>query len=158
MSSPLENELPVVNGTTYDTLLSISGLGQLLYQARGLTQTLSVIGAAKQQQRTINATLVDVSNPAFRKYQSKISCSDVDTPPFDNLFPGMTVIVDCACQLCYLTGNPGSPNRLEVSGSSYVSGAYTFYRPVLTMLIVQPDDHFDEWKAENHWSLDLEEV
>jgi hypothetical protein len=72
-----------------DTLLQISGLGTLLYQARGLTQTLDVIGAAKQQERTINGILMDISNPMFRKYASKISCTDNTAPPLDNIWPGV---------------------------------------------------------------------
>jgi hypothetical protein len=153
--SPLpENVLP--GGS--DTLLTISGVGGFQYQARGLTQTLSVIKQAEQQVRTINGGLLDISNHAFRKYASKISCMDVDAPPLDNLFPGTIVTVDCAVNLCYLTGNPGSPARPEVSGSSYIRGAYTFYRPVLTMMVMAPSQSFDEWKADNSWELSLEEV
>jgi hypothetical protein len=141
-----------------DTLLQISGLGTLLYQARGLTQTLEVIGAAKQQERTINGVLVDISNPQFRKYASKISCTDSAAPPLDNLWPGMTVYVDCAAELCYLTGNPGSPARPEVSGSSHTEGNFTFYRPIMEMLVQNVTQHLDEWKAAIGWDLDLEEV
>src|SRR3974390_1139586 len=89
-----------------DTLLVISGL-KFLYSARGLTQTLDVISQTKQQARTINGQLIDVSNPAFRKYLSKITCTDVDAPPIDNLWPGMEVTVQCALELCYESGNPG---------------------------------------------------
>ncbi len=151
-----ESVVPV--GTTNDTLLTISGLGTLLYQARGLTQTLDVIGAAKSQNRTINGLLVDTSNPIFRKYHSKITCTDSSAPPLDNLWPGLTVEVGCAAQLAYLTGHSGSPARDEVSGSSYVVGNYTFYRPVLTMLIQAIDENFAEWKGDTGWSIDLEEV
>lgn len=151
---PFENVLP----SGADTLLTISGLGGFQFQARGLTQSLEVIEASKQYKRTINGALKDVSNPAFRKYASKITCTDVDTPPLDNLWPGMEVVVHCAAGLCYLTGNPGSPDRDVVSGSDYVQGAYTFYRPVLRMLVTSPALHFDEWKASNQWELDLEEI
>lgn len=149
-----ENVLP----SAADTLLTISGLGDFQYQARGLTQTLSVIKQASQQARTVNGILVDVSNPLFRKYESKITCTDVDAPPLDGLFPGMVVEVGCAASLAYLTGNPGSPYRGAVSGSTYTQGDYTFYRPVLTMMVVQPSEQFDEWKADVQWEIDLEEV
>lgn len=141
-----------------DTLLQISGLGTMLWQARGLTQTLAVINEAKQQERTINGVLKDISNPIFRKYSSKISCSDNTTPPLDNLWPGMLVTVHCAAELCYLTGSPGSPGRPEVSGSSYTQGNYTFYRPALNMLVGPLSLHLDEWKCVIGWDLDLEEV
>lgn len=154
LSPQPENVLP--GGS--DTLLTISGVGGFQYQARGLTQTLTIIKQAEQQVRTINAGLLDISNHAFRKYASKISCTDVDAPPFDGLFPGTIVTVECAVTLCYQTGNPGSPARPEVSGSSYIRGAFTFYRPVLTMMVMQSTQSFDEWKADNQWELPLEEV
>jgi hypothetical protein len=112
----------------------------------------------KQQLRTINGSLRDISNPAFRKYASKITCTDVDAPPLDNLWPGMTVIVQCAASLSYLTGNPGSPYKTAVSGSEYINGHYTFYRPELEMMVMDVKTQFDEWKADNVWEIDLEEV
>ena len=154
----MSSEIIVPVSVSNDTLLQISGLGTLLWQARGLTQTLEVISQAKQQERTINGVLKDISNPVFRKYNSKITCNDNTPPPLDNLWPGMTVYVDCTAELCYLTGNPGSPARPEVSGSSYTQGDYTFYRPILEMLVGQLSQSFDEWKAAIGWNLDLEEV
>lgn len=155
MSSP-EDVLPAGD----DTVLVISGLGGFLYQARGLSQSLEVIKETQQQVRTVNATLIDISNPAFRKYSSKISCTDVDAPPLDGLFPGMTVTVECAVELCYPVGNPGSPHRPEVSGSSYErpDGRFVFYRPVLTMIVRNVSHHLDEWKHENQWEIELEEI
>lgn len=151
---PFENVLPA----GADTLLTISGLGGFQYQARKLTQTLFVIPAAKQLARTINGVLTDISNPAFRKYGSTITCTDVDAPPLDNLWPGMEVTVGCAAFLCYETGNPGSPARPEVSGSSYVNGRYTFYNPVLLMRVANVKENFDEWDCANGWELELEET
>jgi hypothetical protein len=149
-----ENVLP----PNADTLLTISGLGGFQYQARGLSQTLTPISQLKQQLRTINGSLVDVSNPAFRKYASKITCTDVDAPPLDNLWNGMIVEVQCAVSLAYLTGNSGSPYKAVVSGSEYTNGHFTFYRPVMNMMVMDFSHTFDEWKADNGWSLDLEEV
>lgn len=156
MSDLFENILPANS----DTILSISSFGNMLYQARGLTQTLSVIGEATQQERTINGTLVDLSVAQFRKYASTISVnSEVDAPPLDGVFPGMTVTVDCVVTLVYLTsGGNGPHHRPEVSGSSYVQGAYTFYRPSLTMMIKTVEQQFDEWKCQTGWKLELEEV
>lgn len=156
MSDPFENVLP----TGADTILSISSFGNMLYQARGLSQTLEVIGEASQMERTINGTLIDLSNPQFRKYASTITVpSDVDAPPLDGVWPGMTVTVDCVVGLAYLTsGGNGPNNRPEVSGSSYTEGAYTFYRPQLIMLVKKVETHFDEWKCIVGWTIDLEEV
>ena len=144
--------------TPTDTLLTISGFGEMLYQARGLSQTLSVIPEAKDQERSITGKLLDLSNPAFQKYATKITCTDINFPPLDNVWPGMVVTIGCAAYLCYLTGNTGSPARPEVSGSSYVLGAYTYYRPVLEMLIGEPDETFEEWKAQVQWTISAEEI
>lgn len=104
--SPLpENVLPA----NADTLLVISGLGGFRYQARGLSQTLATIKQTQQQVRTINGSLRDISNHAFRKYSSEITCKDINAPPLDDLFPGDEVTVDCAAVLSYKTGNVGSP-------------------------------------------------
>lgn len=155
MSSPVENILPV----GADTILTISSFGAMLYQARGLTQTLKVISASKQLERTINGTLVDLSVPQFRKYQSTITVSnEVNAPPLDGIYPGMEVTVGCAVLLSYPTGRFGSPHRPEVSGSSYVEGDYTFYRPVLDMRVVDIDQSLAEWEGKNGWTLELEEI
>ena len=154
MSVAGENPLP----SGADTLLSISGLGGFSYQARGLTQTLSVIRQAVEQERTVNGKLIDVSNPIFRQWASKITCSDVSAPPFDGLWPGAIVTVQCAAYLCYLTGNLGSPARAQVVGSVFSRNGYTFYRPILTMMVGQFQQGHPEWQAGYSWSLDLEEV
>lgn len=155
MSSPqFENILP--GGA--DTLLTITGVGGFQYQARDLTQTLDVIPQTKHQLRTINARLRDFSNPAFRKYISTITCKDTNAPPLDGLFPGDLVTVDCALMLSYLTGNPGSPFRDVVSGSSHILGPYSFYRPRLDMMVRDVGDSFEEWKSDYTWKLVLEEV
>lgn len=153
--SPLpENVLPA----GADTTLTISGLGGFTYQARGLTQTLVPIAQVKQQMRTINGNLRDLSSHIFRKYASEITCADVNAPPLDGLWPGDTVTVECAVFLCYRNGNPGSPARQEVSGSSYTLGNYTFYRPIMTMMVMDISDGFEEWKSNFTWKLGLEEV
>jgi hypothetical protein len=156
MTGQFENILPANS----DTLLTISSFGNMLYQARGLSQTLEVIGEATQLERTINGTLIDLSAPQFRKYASTItSPSDVNAPPLDGVWPGMEVTVQCAVGLSYLTtGGNGPYSRPPVSGSLYTDGAYTFYRPELTMRVKSVETHFDEWKNIIGWTLTLEEV
>ena len=144
--------------TGSDTLLVISGVGGFQYMARGLDQTLAIIEQSKHTARTINAVLRDISNPAFRKYRTEITCTDVTPPPFDNLWSGMIVTVQCAIGLSYTTGNPGSPFKPQVSGSSYVQGMFTIYRPELEMMVMDVNTNFAEWKADVGWKLILEEV
>jgi len=153
--SPVENVIP---GSS-DTLLSITGMGNFHFQARGLTQTLEVIQAASQLQRDVNGNLIDMSAPQFRKYQTTIEISnEVNAPPIDGFFPGMEVTVDCVCSLSYVTGTTGSPNRTVVSGSDWTEGVYTFYRPQLTMLVKSISESFDEWGNKVGWTIALEEV
>lgn len=156
MADPFENLLP----PNADTELTISSFGVMLYQARGLSQTLEVIGEATQLERAIDGTLLDLSATQFRKYASTINVpNDVEAPPLDGIWPGMQVTVGCVVGLAYLTsGGNGPNNRPEVSGSSYVLGAYTIYRPVLIMLVKKVETHFDEWKCIVGWTLELEEV
>lgn len=153
-SPQIENVLP----TGADTVLTISGLGGFQYQARGLTQSLTIIKGLAEPVRTINGGLRDISNPSFRKYASEITCTDINAPPLDGLFRGMTVMVGCAVTLGYKTGNPGSPNKSEVSGSSWSLGAMTFYRPLLEMMVMDLNESFEEWKSDFQWKLSLEEV
>jgi hypothetical protein len=154
-ANPVEGVLPAAA----DTLLVISGFGNFKYQARGLTQSLELIGESEQLERTINGRLIDLSVPQFRKYKTTISVSDeVDFPPLDGVFPGMEITVDCALYLCYPTGRAGSPSRDEVSGSSYTQNGYTFYRPQLTMRVRTFQSRLDEWKRQIGWSLEAEEI
>lgn len=147
-----ENVLP----SGADTLLTISSMGQFLYQARGLSQTLSPIRQSSQLARTVNAKLIDMSAEQFQQYASKITCNDVNAPPLDSVWPGMLVTVHCAASLAYPAG--GTPGRPVVSGSSYTEGHMTFYRPVLEMRVVNFNLTFDEWRCANGWELELEET
>lgn len=140
-----------------ETLLSISGPGIQPYSARGLSQSLVPISAKSQVRRTVNGTLIDVSDAVFEKYSSTISCTDQTVPALNDIWPGDTLTVDCVAELCYLTAT-GSPTRTVVSGSSRVDGAYTFYRPQLTMMVLKYDVRVNEYGAEVGWQLELEEV
>jgi hypothetical protein len=139
------------------TLLVLSTMGVPLYSARGLTQTLEPIQQAQQLRRTINGALVDLSASQFRKYASRISCTDQRAPAIDGIWPGQTLTVSCVAELSYLTAG-GAPSRPVVSGSSYVEGSHTFYRPQLTMRVVTPQSQIEEYRASVEWHLDLEEI
>lgn len=139
------------------TLLILSTMGVPLYSARGLDQTLDPIPQAQQLRRTINGASVDLSVSQFRKYASTISCTDQRAPAIDGIWPGQTVVVSCVAELSYPTAG-GSPQRPVVAGSSYVEGAFTFYRPQLTMRVVRPQTKMNEYSAAVVWTLSLEEV
>jgi len=138
------------------SFLVLTGLGASPFSLRGATQTLEHIEAATQVRRTVNGSLIDISATQLRKYKSLITGVDHLPPAFDSKWPGMIVTVDCSAELSYLTG--GSPGRSVVSGSSRVDGAYTFYRPQLTMRIINFSINADEYNAKTGWTLELEEV
>lgn len=140
-----------------DTLLVISGPGITDWSARGLTQTLDPIEASGNLARTVNGALLDLSATQMRKYKSTISCTDQEMPAFDGVWPGMVLTVDCVPELGYLTAG-GSPGRTVVSGSSRVSGVWTYFRPQLSMRVVSYTVSRDEWGAATSWQLDLEEI
>lgn len=140
-----------------ETLLVISGAGIQPYSARGLTQSLTPIDAAKQTRRTVNGNMIDVSAEQFRKYKTTISCTDQNTPALDGIWPGQQVTVDCVATLSYKTAG-GSPSRTVVPGSSYTEGSFTIFRPRLNMIVMDYDTTEDEYGAVVSWKLDLEEV
>jgi len=140
-----------------ESALVITGAEITPYSARGLSQTLEPIGQASNLRRTIAGTLTDISDPAFRKYRSVISCDDQDVPALDGIWPGQQVTVDCVAELSYKTAG-GSPAKTVVSGSSYTDGDFTFYRPQLSMMVVDFTTQKDEAGDVTSWQLELEEV
>lgn len=140
-----------------DTNLMIFGMGISPYSARGLTQTLVPIEAAKVLRRSINGALYDLSFDQFRKYQSKITCEDQATPAIDGIWPGAEVTVYCVAELSRLTDTEG-PARPVVPGSERVDGAFTFYRPILDMRVIAFETGLAEWDADYNWTLELEEI
>lgn len=143
------------------TLLRLDPIGVPAYSARGITQSLDPIDEAPQIARTINGVAVNLSDTAFRKYKSTIACTDQDQPALDGVWPGDILTVDCVKELPYRTVG-GSPSRTVASTTddpaTRTEGEFTFYRPRLTMMVVNYSTTFDEWGAESGWSLDLIEV
>ena len=145
-----------LNGSD-STLLKISGVGMSPYAARGLTQTLNPIDQSKDLRRTINGELIDFSVEQFRKYTSVISGNDQMPPGVAGIWPGHDVQVECVVELYYVTAG-GSAERPVVVGSERTEGPYTYYRPILSMRVVDFNQSFDEWAVQVSWSLTLEEI
>jgi hypothetical protein len=140
-----------------ETLLAISVMGVPFYSARGLSQTLETIDGAKMMRRSINGVLTDLAHTQFRKYKSKISCTDIRAPALDGIWPGMTVVVDCAAYLTYPVG--GTPQRPVVPGTTpFTEGSHVMYQPRLTMLVTTYTSQYDEYPCDVAWELELEEV
>jgi hypothetical protein len=130
------------------------------YSARGLRGTLSPIDAARgtdKLARTVNGTLIDISAHQMRKYSLTVSGADQAPPALDALWVGMVVTVNCHVELAYLTAT-GLSGRTSVPGSERVEGDFTYYRPQLTMLVVEHQIDREEWEQAVSWSLTMEEV
>lgn len=150
--------------TDATTLLVLSGAGVPPYSARGLTQDLTYINASVAMRRTVNGTLTDVSDPNFRKYASKITCTDQQAPALSGIWPGMVLTVDCVNELSFYAGTDSTDEpdsidgRTVVPGSGYFADGFFFYRPRLTMMVTKYWPQQDEYGATVAWELDLEEV
>ena len=83
--------------------------------------------------------------------------TDIAPPSRDDVYPGLIVLVGCAFRLSFPTVG-GSPSRPIVSGSEVSEGGFTFYNPVLRMMVGKMNYEFEEWEAGNFWSIDLREV
>jgi len=140
-----------------ESQLVITGLEVTPYSARGLTQSLDPIPQAINMRRTINGTLVNVAASEFQKFRSVITCNDQAVPAIDGIWPGQTVTVDCVAELSYRTSG-GSPAKTVVAGSTYTDGDFTFYRPQLTMMVINYTTEKDEAGAVVSWTLELEEI
>jgi hypothetical protein len=128
------------------------------YSARGLTQTMAAIGAAKVQRRTVNFELVNLALTRSQKYASTISADERRPPSRDDVWPGKIVLVGCAYLLSYPTSG-GSPARTPVSGSQADDGhGFTFYQPQITFMVGEMHGSFDEWEAGYNWNIELSEV
>jgi hypothetical protein len=142
---------------TDSTLLVISAAGVPPYSARGLTQVLEPIDAATNLRRTVNGALQDLSATQLKKYKSTITCTDMDSPALDGVWPGTAVTIDCVTELSYLTSG-GTPARSVVSGSSRADGDFTFYRPQLSMVVTGLQISLDEYGRAVAWQLVSEEA
>ncbi len=141
------------------TLLAMSTIGVPLYSARGLTQVLTPAPEAKPTpRRTINGELRWLGLTQMQKFDSTITCTDQEAPAFDGLWPGMSLIIDCVCELGYPIG--GSPIRPVVSGSSRSNfdATYTYYRPQITFMVVDYQESNAEYQHDYQWQLNLREI
>lgn len=138
------------------TVLVLSGAGVPPYSIRGAQQTLRPIGSAAR--RTVNGTLVDLSEAQFRKYHSTITCTDQQAAALDGIWPGMTLTVDCIKELAYEDVSGAMADRPVVEGSERTEDGFVFYRPRLSMMVMDKQEARDEYRAEEGWTLELEEI
>ncbi len=102
----------------------------------------------------VNGNLVDLTDPAFRKYRVSLSCrQNVQLPAVAGLWRGQELTVALPTTL----REPGStPSRTAVSGSVQVVGGYVEYRPVLTVAVDFNSLEETEWQGmSSGWRLTL---
>ena len=114
------------------------------FSARGISMTLSPIDESAQIEYDVNANLVDLMEgfDQFKKYQSTISCTDMESPGFaagvavaDRIWLGTKFNVTCLPSL-------GAVDPIT-----------------LVMMVIKPwQVTTDEWGAAVSWSLDLKQV
>ena len=93
----------------------------------------------------------------LRKYQSVVTCRDVETPALDDAWLGQIISVACTAELNYLTAG-GTPQRPEVSGHATSRETLLSYRPLLTMMVMDIKSSFAEYPAFYSWEVQLQEV
>src|SRR4029077_19890250 len=124
--------MPLINNDF--TLVVMTPIGVPLYSARGLQQTLTPANAAKPApKRTINGEARFLGASQMQKYDSVITCTDQAAPAFSGLWPGEIVTVSCVVELAYRTSG-GSPERGVYT--TRTEGVYTFYRPIISFMVV----------------------
>ncbi len=144
-----------LNGAS--TLLAFSPNVLPPYASRALHQTVDPIQPSKNFRRTVNGALVNLAPSQFQKFKSIVTCDDMDSVGLDGVWPGAAFTVDCAVEFCFLTVG-GTPARPIVAGSERTDGAFTFYRPVLSMTVIDYQLRLDEWGRVLGWQIELEET
>jgi hypothetical protein len=152
------------------TLLQIIPLSGALtptltpYSARGVTQKTVVTassqggtqGAGELLVRDIQGALHDWTYQQFRKYEMEFSCSDTEQPALDGAWIGAAVEVAAVEEWSYPVG--GVAERPAVPGSEYTSDGFTYYRPLLTMMVADITTSRREYPAVSSWTIKLREI
>lgn len=145
----------------YQTLLQIYDSSDVsllpLYSSRGAKQNTKFRDGAKSQRVTVNGELINLALSRMQKYSFSFDGNDVRPPSRDDIFPGRSVFIACPGILQYPTAG-GSPARPPVSGSQFIEGNFTFYRPIIHCMIADVHSVFDEWAATYNWTIDANEI
>ena len=115
------------------------------------------IPAATYQRRDLNHKLHNLASNKARLYRLVISGRSVAPPAFASLWPGDILTVHVPKEVCRETTSDDL-NRSAVSGSQYTEDGFTFYRPLLTMMVEECPQSFIERTVEENWILSLNEL
>lgn len=122
--------------------------------ARGVIERMTTLGG--DVRRTVNGELIDLTPAQFKKFRCEWSCTDLDSPALSAIYPGAELTVVPITELVYLTAS-GSPDRAVYS--SRTKGAFTLYRPILDVRIIEPwEIELDEAGGRLGWTVIAEEI
>jgi hypothetical protein len=119
-----------------NTILDITGIPMGDYSVRGLTMTLQPEDQSNGLQRASSGLLLDLTATQMRKFQSTITCADVQAPDFTNVWKGTPVTVVSIPDV-------GQGNDVSVT---------------MNMLVDSWNVSRDEWGCVSNWSLSLRQV
>ena len=122
------------------TDLVISGVGLPDFAVRGVKQTIRPIDQASRLERTVNGNLVNLGDPAFRKYRTTISGSDQEAPALGDVWPGRVVTVTSIVSLAS-SDSTGPASPVSFTG-----------------LVRSFEVSVDEWSATVDWTLEIEQI
>jgi hypothetical protein len=129
------------------TLLQIDEIDFSDYAVRELTMTLAPIVTGNELVRNVDGGLMDWSSPQFQKFQSTITCADLDPPAFMDIWPGKIVHVRCVPGLMESSSGGSTAGLLDTDGTLS-----------LIMMVSAWTSSRDDWGAMTSWQLDLKEV
>jgi hypothetical protein len=135
------------------TPFSKRGITHSLQQVTGLDRSQALGDTIRED---VNGNMMNLTSTQFQKYEVQIQCTDQDSPSLDGGWLGQIVEFESAIELSYPTG--GSPQRNVVSGSSRTANGFTYYRPVLIMMVIEVKNDFAEYEAKYVWALRLREA
>lgn len=90
--------------STFETDLTLGDIVIPAGAARGITQTLNIVNNGVLR-RTVNGTLLDLTRDQNRKFESKVSVSDLITPTLAGIWKGMEILVGCLAKIRQLPGD-----------------------------------------------------
>lgn len=165
-----------------EIILGIAGLPQ--ERTRNCVQELFPV-ANGEFKKSINGNLIFVETSDRQKYRSIISCNDLNSSIIDKIWIGTQINIGCIQNLCQVI-RPGETvldlirpavansirviNHLGQSVSHSVLGnqiilqkpndqkIFVSFKPWLTMLVTNFSMKTNEWKMENGWKLESEEI
>lgn len=139
-----------------NSILRLEGIGVPPYASRGLTEQIQII-ETDDVVRTINGELVDWGFEQAHKYQLTITGNDMRPPACAGVWKGKVVTVHAISHLGYDTLT-GAPERSVVPGSEIIESGFTYYRPVLEMMVMDWTCTTHEYDAQADWQMVLQEI